>query len=502
MLHRPSSAVQGRCAASKNMLAARSALASRRMAVAVRAATTTTTTVKPSVDTTGKPAPTPPTVLWGARMTSTTPLVGDTATKLMIKLVDASTDERTKAYSIDDWEPPQEIMIDGGKGWTRCGVIRVPDQLTAPSAVTVQKIDTNPADGHSLDYISEIELTSPYDGVHRIPVHSWVSSCHGERVFFEGTPYLPKDTPPQIKDEREEELKALRGQGGASSESRTYDYQVYDDLGPNRPNLGGSTALPYPRRLKSKGPGKDNLPFDEQFNYSKQAGFTGDTLAGVAVAFTKTISASSGVEAQWYNVLPIAAVEIAKKKLGVTSKAPEFKRYEDVSKLYQEPGKVTEDILSKGDADAINDVTAQKELGLIAASARGKPFALQQKEKQARSGVAGAAAAAAAAFSEKLPTASFGEIFQRAIGTLKGDAKSNVLDINELLAYKIPKVESGRAGQWASDLEFGRQTLAGMNPCMLSALKQMPEAIGSAIGPQHVDGELLIAMSARVLPCK
>lgn len=39
---------------------------------------------------------------------------------------------------------------------------------------------------------------------------------------------------------------------------------MYDDLGPNRPNLGGSTALPYPRRLAIKAPGKDNLPYGER----------------------------------------------------------------------------------------------------------------------------------------------------------------------------------------------------------------------------------------------
>lgn len=37
-----------------------------------------------------------------------------------------------------------------------------------------------------------------------------------------------------------------------------------------------------------------------------------------------------------------------------------------------------------------------------------------------------------------------------------------------------------------------RQCIAGMNPCTLVALNKTPaEQFGSAIGPEHVDGELL-----------
>jgi hypothetical protein len=46
---------------------------------------------------------------------------------------------------------------------------------------------------------------------------------------------------------------------------------VYDDLGKtkdSRPALGGSKALPYPRRLDIKAPGKDNLPYGAQLSES------------------------------------------------------------------------------------------------------------------------------------------------------------------------------------------------------------------------------------------
>lgn len=52
---------------------------------------------------------------------------------------------------------------------------------------------------------------------------------------------------------------------------------------------------------------------------------------------------------------------------------------------------------------------------------------------------------------------------------------------------------AGRREEWATDEEYGRQFLAGENPCTLFALKQLPSQLGSAIGPQHVDGGCLVS---------
>jgi threonine/homoserine efflux transporter RhtA len=59
------------------------------------------------------------------------------------------------------------------------------------------------------------------------------------------------------------------------------------------------------------------------------------------------------------------------------------------------------------------------------------------------------------------------------------------------MALQTPRVERDRTEQWATDLEFGRQALAGMNPCMLAALKTLPAEFGSAIEAKHVDGGLM-----------
>ncbi len=59
----------------------------------------------------------------------------------------------------------------------------------------------------------------------------------------------------------------------------------------------------------------------------------------------------------------------------------------------------------------------------------------------------------------------------------------------------------GRKEAWYQDAEFGRQALAGVNPCALKALTEMPKDLGSAIGPEHVDGATLLApLNARFLP--
>lgn len=55
---------------------------------------------------------------------------------------------------------------------------------------------------------------------------------------------------------------------------------------------------------------------------------------------------------------------------------------------------------------------------------------------------------------------------------------------------QAPRVLVGRGLEVVgSDEEWGRQSVAGMNPCTLAALKQMPAQLGSAIAAEHVDSE-------------
>ncbi|KAK4357184.1 hypothetical protein RND71_022794 [Anisodus tanguticus] len=106
---------------------------------------------------------------------------------------------------------------------------------------------------------------------------------HGEVHFT----YLPCNTPEPLQPYRNEELVNLRGTGSGMLKEwdRVYDYAVYNDLGHDRPVLGGSKDHPYPRRGRTGRPPtkKDSsleirlallslniyVPRDERFNHVK-----------------------------------------------------------------------------------------------------------------------------------------------------------------------------------------------------------------------------------------
>ncbi|XP_013751559.2 linoleate 9S-lipoxygenase 5 [Brassica napus] len=78
--------------------------------------------------------------------------------------------------------------------------------------------------------------------------NSWIYPSHryrSDRVFFSNKAYLPSETPELVKELREQELKNLRGEekGGELKEwDRVYDYAYYNDLG--APDKGPDSARP------------------------------------------------------------------------------------------------------------------------------------------------------------------------------------------------------------------------------------------------------------------
>ena len=56
---------------------------------------------------------------------------------------------------------------------------------------------------------------------------------------------------------------------------------------------------------------------------------------------------------------------------------------------------------------------------------------------------------------------------------------------------QVPRTILDRPDSWLLDEEMGRQALAGMNPCVIQALKVIPhEEMGSNIKGQDIEGEL------------
>ncbi|KAI3961707.1 hypothetical protein MKW92_052508 [Papaver armeniacum] len=142
----------------------------------------------------------------------------------------------------------------------------------------------------------------PGVGVVHFVCNSWVYPSKRykySRVFFSNQSYLTSDTPEPLRKYREDELKILRGDGTGELQAwdRVYDYALYNDLGTNRPILGNSTELPYPRRGRTgrkpikKDPNYESqmfvlnlniyVPRDEKFSQLKFSDFLANSMKGL-----------------------------------------------------------------------------------------------------------------------------------------------------------------------------------------------------------------------------
>jgi len=95
---------------------------------------------------------------------------------------------------------------------------------------------------------------------------------------------------------------------------------------------------------------------------------------------------------------------------------------------------------------------------------------------------------------EKVQLGPLGKFVDKLKGIGKEQPKFHkASDIEDIFTFRKPRVLNNRSlDVILSDEEWGRQCIAGMNPCTLVALKQLPgeQCPGSAIGPQHVNAEL------------
>ncbi|KAL4422175.1 hypothetical protein ABPG77_006864 [Micractinium sp. CCAP 211/92] len=371
---------------------------------------------------------------WVATVTSNAAEKEDQAgQKLAIEVVDAANGSVSDPTTVNgNWE---KFVAGGGhSGWARKGLLAVPNAFQVPGALLVEKDGKSDKDR---DYIGIIKLATQ-DGEVEVPVSSWLVDGQGKRAFFTGT-FLPKDTPPALKDLRKDEIKKMQGPNGPqplTDASRAYGWQVYDDLGKDRPALGGTKELPYPRHLYNarptgqSGPGTQWLPLDERFDESKNRGFNGGLLEGIGPAVA--------------GLLPELGLFGDKK----------FTSYEEVLRFFSSQP-------SKGGA-SIDDEDSQTDWDLEVDSVFDDDAALTDDRKK------------------------------RIFNLLPTIERKKAPSWKDLFKFRAPRVLAGRGVDvLLTDQEWGRQCIAGMNPCTLVALKQLPAAqFGSAIGPEHVEDEL------------
>ncbi|KAG6426736.1 hypothetical protein SASPL_110966 [Salvia splendens] len=155
------------------------------------------------------------------------------------------------------------------------------------------------------------------------------------RIVFKNQAYLPSETPPGLKNHRQEELHRVRGDGKGERKmhERIYDYDVYNDLGnPDkyedlaRPVVGGEER-PYPRRCRTgrrpsltdpdtesriEKPDPAYVPRDETFEEVKQNTFSAGRLKAVL-----------------HNLIPLIVSKLASSDIPFTN-------FSDIDNLYND----------------------------------------------------------------------------------------------------------------------------------------------------------------------
>ncbi|XVF41922.1 hypothetical protein PTKIN_Ptkin01aG0319600 [Pterospermum kingtungense] len=311
------------------------------------------------------------------------------------------------------------------------------EEIGTPGAILIKN------NHHSEFYLKTVTLEHvPGHGRIHFVCNSWVypdKKYEKDRVFFTNKTYLPHEMPETLRKYREEELKALRGNGEGELQEwdRVYDYAYYNDLGdPDkdpeyaRPVLGGSAKYPYPRRGRTgRPPTKSDpntesriplllslniyVPRDERFGHLKMSDFLAYALKSI-VQF----------------IVP----ELEDLTDGTRN---EFDSFEDVLELYYGGVKLPSGPLLD---NLIKNI----------------PFEMLK------------------------------EIFRT--------------DGANLLQYPVPQVIQDSKTAWRTDEEFAREMLAGVDPVIIRLLEEFPPKSkldpkvygnqNSAITKEHIEHNL------------
>ncbi|CAL1409500.1 unnamed protein product [Linum trigynum] len=299
--------------------------------------------------------------------------------------------------------------------------IEVPDDFGEVGAVIVENEHGNER------LLIDIVLDGFVNGPVNVVCDSWVhpkSKDSKNRVFFTTKSYLPSETPAGLTKYREEELILLRGNGEGQRErgERIYDYEVYDDLG----NLDGNPDLVRPVLG-----GKDR-PYPRRVR-------TGRPRPESGTYFTLL----------WIkNMLPLA-----------TGNSDFYvPRDEEFSQLKKSA------FSSATVSGALRAVVPTAETFLIDWDL-GFPHltAIDSMYDQGLN------------LRPRTADSPWTDIIPRLIRTVANSA-------DDFLQFVVPESMKRDRFFWLKDEQFGRQTLAGVNPCSIELVKQWP--LKSKLDPQ------------------
>ncbi|XP_022720104.1 linoleate 9S-lipoxygenase 6-like [Durio zibethinus] len=289
------------------------------------------------------------------------------------------------------------------------------EELGTPGAIILRN-------NHAAEFfLKTITLEDvPGEGRIHFVCDSWVypdKQYKTPRIFFANKTYLPQETPAPLRKYREQELKALRGDGTGELKlgDRVYDYAVYNDLGnPDkgseqvRPILGGSAQYPYPRRGRTSRPPSRSDPNTESRN------FLPTNVFNIYVPRDEQFGHLKMSDFIAYNLKSLVNQIIPFFEAFVNHTPNEFDSFKEVDNLYFNGIPLP--------TDALNQLASN------------------------------------------IPLEMTKEIFRS--------------DGQQLLKFPVPRVIENRSNPtaWRTDEEFARQMLAGLNPLLIRLLEEFPPA--------------------------
>ncbi|KAH7447050.1 hypothetical protein KP509_01G089100 [Ceratopteris richardii] len=296
-------------------------------------------------------------------------------------------------------------------------------------------------------FLEYITIHMPAGSDAHFQCSSWVynNTDYGgtPRVFFSNKMYLPNQTPKGVLHLRNLELQQLRGlgTGGRNEPDRVYDYDVYNDLGdPDkgegfaRPILGRSEKYPYPRRCR--------------------------TGRGMTKADPNSEKPAKGVE----------SIYVPRDERFDHIKRSDFLGSSIKSFLHEVLPTIEQNLRGTDDFDSLLDIRNLYNNGLKIPTEHLN-----------------------SSLSEEETLCGFKNAFEVIRELTNGDQEDS-----SLLKFPLPQILQDNESAWSKDEEFGRQSLAGLNPLAIQRITVFPPKSSldpSLYGPQesalteaHIEG--------------